>query len=190
MTSHSVDREDDAGAPQYNGLKWAACPGAGDYPILLVDFMGKSADDGDHFRRMFFDTGARHNWISDRLLDSLGIDYISKYFGQFKGTVGLPSQHPRQEPIYSYYSEATLTVTVSDGQSTFSDDVLFRVVRGWNTSTIMTYCSYGICEGSIKSGRKSFECGYREGLLSAAMLRQAGISANVDGRHLTVKLAK
>jgi hypothetical protein len=184
MHPHAADTPDTADtaeAIEATGIPWAECQGAGDYPTLLIDF---DVSQRQQWTRLFFDTGARHNYIARSLLDELRVPVEGTYFREHKRDIGPARRMLTAEArrhLTSYYSDETLQVTISDNFFSYSGSVAFRVVEDWELSTFAALCAYGECLGSSQIGRRAYRCGYRRGLLSAAALHQLGVEATVVG---------
>lgn len=182
---------------EYPGLPWAGCQGAGDYPVVRLDFHGA----GSQVRTpastdpatMFFDTGARHNYVSRALLERLGISIDPKHFRRLLRNLGGLNRAlsaAQRAQMSDHFSEHELSVTISDGFSTFGGHARFRVVEDWDNSSFAAGCTHGQCANSEQEGIGFFRCGSRQGLISAAALRTLGVSAIVDGSNQTIRLTQ
>lgn len=172
------------------GLAWAECTGAGDYPVLDVDFEESTVDT---WTPLFFDTGARCNYVSRALLDRLGVPYQTTYARQLMRSIG-PSfsslSRQQKELLASWYFENELQISVTAGGLSYSGIAKFRVVDNWSESTFASLCNFGECRNSRQISRTSYECGYRHGLVAASTLKHLDLQAHLDGVARSTSLVK
>lgn len=175
------------------GLPWAQCQGAGDYPVVYVDF--DASVNGTQVR-VFFDTGARHNYISEELLVAMGVPISARHFRVHERNIGRATTGIRQRTaLQSAYREQVLDVTISDGAHSYSGTARFRIVRNWSDSTFASTCRFGECDGSSKISTPNqsviaFDCAFRVGLMSAGLVKDLQVSAVVDGTRQILSLTK
>lgn len=179
--------------PEHSGLPWAECMEAGDYPVIIVDF---EESDDDRPVTLFFDTGARHSYVSEKMLKDLGVEISSKHYLRHEravGPLGSPTGSDRTA-LRSYYREKQLRVTITDGNLSYGGVARFRVVRNWESSSFAAMCERGNCAGSDLIEQHSrgsrFACGYRRGLVSASLVNDLNLEITIDGRNRTLRVMR
>jgi hypothetical protein len=163
--------------------------------VLSIDFDESTKGYVSDQLNVFFDTGARHNYISDGLMKQLGMPIEYRYFRSLERDVGPAvgkDSIDERMVLKSLYVEQTLQVTVSDGGRSFSGESQFRIVVNWAQSTFASVCKFGECHDSSEIATRMgwYRCGHRQGLLSAGLLHDLELTAILDGSKRTLALTR